>query len=207
MNSAGTSLQDATAALGLTCSPNDQTINETLVVLATPIAAGGSFAANSTRHGAITVNGATHAAVYTDTLTGRLTAAGASGTLSETVTYNDGSAETCQSGTKPFAVTRDNQGVQTAAAPVSGSYSGDGLSNNYPVSFFVAAGGRSVLDLTATGYPACYPNNVQLDPRLTEVSIASMAINADGSFSGSSSVSGGGGCWRIGSIRRRSPRW
>ena len=106
----------------------------------------------------------------------------AAGTYQESVSYNDGSVQTCPTNVVPFSVTRDNQGVQTTAAPASGSYSGDGLSNNYPVSFSVT--GATISALSATDYPECYPNNVQLDPRATVLSIPEITIQPDGSFVG-----------------------
>ena len=146
------------------------------------INADGSFGGTATQKGV--ENGAP--ATFKYMIKGRFHGTSASGSVRENVTYDDGTSYSCTTGTTPWTMTRDTQGTQKATPPPPGSYSGDGYT------FYVAAGSAHIQDVSlAPAYhdaPACVPSGTIDDD--TSFYIPQIAINADGSFSGSASQTG-----------------
>jgi hypothetical protein len=146
------------------------------------INANGSFSGTATQKGV--ENGAT--ATFTYSFKGRFHGTSASGTVRENVTYNDGTAHSCTTGTNPWTVTRDAQGTQAATPPPPGSYSGGAYT------FYVSPDSTKIQDVSlAPAYhnaPTCVPTGTIGDD--TSFYIPQISIDADGSFSGSASQTG-----------------
>src|SRR5206468_2951923 len=92
----------------------------------------------------------------------------------------------CTSDVQSWSVTRDAQGSQAASAPPPGSYSGD-THQGYALSFYVSADSTQILNVSIpTVQIGCTPTNRLAD----QLVISSIAIQSDGSFTGSASHSG-----------------
>ena len=83
-----------------------------------------------------------------------------SGSLTETMTYNDGVARSCTSTKLSWRDTRDTQpSPQPTTAPPSGSYSGDYFVGGSAggLTFYVAPGGTAIQDVSANVGMTCSP--------------------------------------------------
>ncbi len=146
------------------------------------IGANESFSGKASQTGV--VDGA--AATFTYSFKGRFDGTSASGSLRENVTYNDGTAHSCTTGTTPWTMTRDTQGTQAVAQIPPGSYSGSDFT------FYVSPDSTQIQDVSlAPAYhnaPACVPTATISDD--TSFYIPQISIGADGSFSGTATQTG-----------------
>jgi hypothetical protein len=182
-----TQVQDVSLAAGyhavLTCTPGGTTLNDTsFYIPQISIGADGSFSGTASQTG---VEGGA-AATFVYSISGRFNGTSVTGSLREDVTYNNGTAYSCTTGTTPWTMTRDTQGSQAAAPPPPGSYSGNGFT------FYVSTDSTHVQDVSlAAGYhtaPACVPTGTISGD--TSFYIPQISIGADGSFSGTASQTG-----------------
>jgi hypothetical protein len=187
----GTQLQDVSLAPGyhsvLQCTPTSSFNDTSFSIPQISIGPDGSFSGTATQTGIEA--GAT--ATFTYTFSGHFHGTDsngnerAAGSLREDVSYNDGTAHSCTTGTTPWTMTRDAQGTQTAAPPPPGTYSGDGYT------FHVSADSTEVQNVSlAVGYHSvlqCTPTSSFND---TSFSIPQISIGPDGSFSGTATQTG-----------------
>jgi hypothetical protein len=182
-----TQVQDVSLAAGyhavLTCTPGGTTLNDTsFYIPQISIGADGSFSGTASQTG---VEGGA-AATFVYSISGRFNGTSVTGSLREDVTYNNGTAYSCTTGTTPWTMTRNTQGSQAAAPPPPGSYSGNGFT------FYVSTDSTHVQDVSlAAGYhtaPACVPTGTISGD--TSFYIPQISIGADGSFSGTASQTG-----------------
>ena len=184
----GTTLQDATSFVSLDCAPNSVVVNDYYTLANATIAANGSFTGSATQHGVIRVSGINYPARFSYALTGRFSGTTASGKFRETLTYNDGTAQTCTTDDLAWSATRDTQGTQTTTAPPTGSYHGTSPdNNNNTLTFYVAAKGTTLQDATSFVSLDCAPNSVVVNDYYT---LANATIAANGSFTGSATQHG-----------------
>jgi hypothetical protein len=189
VSSDGSHVQDVYANTSPTCSPSKVFGAGQLHFASIAINADGSFSAATTEAG-VAFN---TPAQFTYTFIGHFHGQAANGTeraagqLREDVTFNDGTAYTCTTNTLTWAATRDTQGDQTALAPPPGSYSGNSQLGNQALSFSVSSSGIQLQNVTANTSPTCSPSKVF---GAGQLHFASIAINADGSFSATTTEAG-----------------
>jgi hypothetical protein len=175
----GTQVEDVTLSpVDMACTPGGSFQDNTFDIPSIAIAADGSFTGTATQTG-VEDNAP---AQLTYTFSGRFQGTTAAGTWRENITYNDGTAHTCTSNTQSWSATRDEQGTDTASPPPPGSYSG------IDKSFHVSADGTQVQDVTLSPVDmACTPGGSFQD---NTFDIPSIAIAADGSFTGTATQTG-----------------
>ena len=169
----GTQVQDVTVPTQLGCAPIHPTLSDRFVVSDIAIAQDGSFTSTTSQTGVYSGASAT----FTYVFSGRFTAAGATGTLRETVAFDTGVAYSCTTNDQAWTASRDAQGTQTAAAPPAGSYTG--ASDGYTLTFFVANDQQSLQDITVPAQLGCAPSHSALSDALV---IRDVPLAADGSF-------------------------
>ena len=169
-----TQLQDVKVPTQLGCTPS-KTFNDQLQFASIAIAADGSFSGTATQTGVLF--GAT--AQFTYTFAGQFTGTAVTGSFREDITFNDGTAYSCTTNIQTWSASRDAQGSQTASPPPPGSYSG-ATSQGYGVSLFVSADSTQLQDVKVSTALGCTPSKSFGD----QLQFASIAIAADGSFSG-----------------------
>ncbi len=183
-----TQMQDVsipTVVIG--CTPTNN-FDDQLNVASIPIGADGSFTSTTMQSGVLSGAPAT----FTYTFTGHFhgtTSSGdeqVGGQLREDIVFNNGTSYSCTSDVQSWSVTRDTQGSQAASAPPPGSYSGL-THQSTALSFNVSADSTQLLSVSIpTVVIGCTPTN-SFDDQLV---ISSIAIQSDGSFTGSASQSG-----------------
>ena len=157
------------------CKPSSSFNDTSFYIPDITVAKDGSFSGKATE--ADVEDGS--AATFTYTVSGHFHGASVAGSLRENVTYNNGTAYSCTTGSQAWTMTRDAQGSQVASTPPRGSYSGDGFV------LYVSAGGTQVQDVTlAGGYHnilQCISSSGSND---TSFYIPDVTVAKDGSFSG-----------------------
>ena len=149
----------------------------------------GSFSATATENGLALST----PAQFTYTLGGHFHGKSSSGTervggqLREDVTFNDGTAYSCTTNTSPGTRPATPRATETATAPPAGSYSGSSAFGTRPVDFYVSADGSHIQDVALQAIPSCTPAK---SFAVNEPHFASIAINADGSFSATATENG-----------------
>ncbi|MDX6209173.1 MAG: hypothetical protein QOE24_1564, partial [Frankiales bacterium] len=145
----GGSLQDVSVPVAqLSCVPDGQTAYDQLQVSSVPLRSDGSFSSTTTQTGVFSGHPATFTYVFAGRVNGRASSGAAqlAGTLRENVDYTDLPARHCTTNDQPWTAVRDSQPAQPSGAP-SGSYSGYDTQLR-PMTFFVAANGRSLQDVS-----------------------------------------------------------
>src|SRR5262249_37384080 len=113
VSSDGTQVQDVTLAnTTLSCSLGG-TLGDHIASGEATIAANGSFSATATQTGIVGHS----AAKFTYTVSGQFSGTNVAGSVREDVTYSNGIAYSCTTGTQTWSAKRDMQGVQTASPP------------------------------------------------------------------------------------------
>jgi len=178
-------VQDVSVSFAnIACSPGTSFQDSTFAIPSITIAPDGSFSGTATQS-------ALHAgfpAQFTYTFAGHFHGTSSSGVQRaagqwrEDITYTNGGTFTCSSNTFGWALTRDNQGAQSAAAPPAGTYTGSSFT------FHVSPDGTQIQNVAGSFLNiACTPGGSFQD---STFNIAAITINADGSFQGSSTQSG-----------------
>ena len=151
------------------------TQGDSMQILSVPIKPNGAFSSTTTQQGVFnnlkatftyTFAGSFHAATATS-------AAGAAGTYREDVKLASGTTVSCTSGTQPFTATVSQEPPFKKSEIVPGSYRG------YYLSFSVAPGGNTILNVSQDTSANCVPSGTESD-RLT---IGQVQIKPNGSFS------------------------
>jgi hypothetical protein len=184
-------LQDVYADVALSCTPSAQRPAVNFVIDSLPIGGGGSFQGTSTESGVF--KGV--AANFTFTIRGHfhgVNAQGvqrAAGSLSATMTYNNGTAYTCMSDTLPVTLLRDTQPTQTSGSPPSGSYAGSYHNTGTAgrVTFSISSDQSQIQNFSTNVGVDCNPGGSR--PGLT-FTVDSIPIQSDGSFDTTSTESG-----------------
>jgi hypothetical protein len=180
----GVQVQDVNLqAIALTCTPSTPSPNpspdDSFYIASIPITAAGSFSSTT---GQTTVIG--NAPVHvTYTFSGQFTGTNVAGSVREDISY-DGTATTCTSNTLTWTASRESQGNQAALAPPAGSYGGV-TSQGWNATLYVSPNSTQLQDLTLQALAlSCTPSTPSPNPSPNEsFYIASIPINADGSFS------------------------
>ena len=110
------------------------------------------------------------------------------GQVREDISYNDGVAHSCTTGTQPMSMTRELQGSQAAGPPPAGSYSGsDNTGAGYR--FYVSPDGTQIQDVAVTNSDRlnCAPGTSFND---SSFNISNIAIASDGSFTATATQTG-----------------
>jgi hypothetical protein len=178
--------------LYLNCMPGNTWPADAIVLPAITLAANGSFSTTSTQSGVWRGYPATFTYVFNGRVNGvdASGAARAAGLVRETLRFSDSTARTCTSNNVAWAVTREAQPSQPTTLPPRGSYSGNALGVNYgaPVKFYVSSNRTQLQDLSIPTLSLnCSPGGANVS---SPVSIASIALNADGSFRSTTVQSG-----------------
>ena len=182
----GTSLLNVTVPnLGIACAPAGSFPSSyNLGILETTINPNGSFTATGTQKGVFAGGGA----IFSYSFSGRFqraTAAGpatAAGTFRGGVVFpSSGATEHCTSNSQAWTATHDPQPAPQKSIAVPGSYSGSSRGNYGTISFFVAPGGTSMLNIAVPNVGiACTPAGSF--PSSDHLSILQTAITANGWF-------------------------
>ena len=190
-----TQLQDVTiAAVALACTPSTPSPNPSpdqhFYIASIPINADGSFSATTTVTGVIG-NAPVH---FTYTFSGQFTGASVAGSVRENLSY-DGTSTACTSNTQSWSAIRTAQGNQAALPPPAGSYTGftsQPIGGGAAVTLFVSPDSTQLQDVTIAAVAlACTPSTPSPNPSPDQhFYIASIPINADGSFSATTTVTG-----------------
>ncbi|HEX3284198.1 MAG TPA: IPT/TIG domain-containing protein [Mycobacterium sp.] len=103
-------IQDVTVYNRLWCVPNSKTVDNYFTLSSAAINTAGSFTASESHNGVVTIGGISYPASYAYAFTGNFHALNntgverAAGTWQETVTYNDGTAQSCTTNPLPWSV-------------------------------------------------------------------------------------------------------
>lgn len=174
-------LQDITMNVTLTCTPASGNQTDQFVISEGTLAPNGTFDITATGTG---LWPQLWPATYTYRFRGTITGTTATGSLTETIVYDDGVVRTCTTGERAFTASRTAQGTQTSPYPRPGSYttSSGGLTR----SLFVSRDGRQLQDVVAAANMWCTSQGGGSD----ELVFAEIPIQPDGSFSASRTVPG-----------------
>nr|WP_270887928.1 IPT/TIG domain-containing protein [Pedococcus sp. 5OH_020] len=186
----GTALQDVSVpTVDLACVPDGAAAFDKIQIASIALNADGSFASTTTQSGVFAGHPATFTYVFNGHLAGATTggAQKLAGTLRESISYTDTPARDCTSNDQAWNATRDTQPAQPTTAPPSGSYTGADTQSR-PLTFFVSAPGTALQDVSVpTVDLACVPDGAAA---FDKIQIASIALNADGSFASTTTQSG-----------------
>jgi hypothetical protein len=190
-------LQDVTLQnLALSCTPStpkpDPSPNTSFYIGSLPINTDGSFSTTTTETGVIG-NEPVHIGY---TFSGHFHGRNASdnervaGVVRETLTY-DNNTTSCTSNSQYWSAIFQNQGNQAALPPPAGSYAGV-TSQGWNAMLYVSPDSKQLQDVTLqTLILSCTPSTPTHDPSPnTSFYIGSIPINADGSFSTTTSETG-----------------
>jgi hypothetical protein len=165
-----------------------------IIILKTPINPDGSFTATGSQQGIFDNS----SAKFSFSLAGRFrgtTRAGpasASGTFREGVQFTaSGATESCTSNTQSWSVTHDPQSTPTNTTAVPGSYSGswNPANGGDVITYFVAPGGRSLLNVHVPyASVTCVPASAS--GGYAPIIVPMVPVNGDGSFSVTASQKG-----------------
>ncbi|HWF34385.1 MAG TPA: hypothetical protein VG295_03410 [Solirubrobacteraceae bacterium] len=182
-----TRLQDVfVSSVYLGCIPGGS-LQDHIGVGEIPIAADGSFTSVTSQTGIVGSASATFTYTFSGHFHGPSSggAARVSGVFREDVTYANGASYSCSSNDESWSATLDTQGAQTASPPVPGTYSGSGAYAG--VGFSASAGGTELDNVSVTSvYLPCMPSGALSN----HITLPTVAIAADGSFSSSSTETG-----------------
>ena len=194
VSSTGTKIQNISfPSIQVTCAPGGATPSFPIAIDSANLNANGSFSVSQSQKG----DYAGYPATFKIAMSGQASGAGAggqptmTGTLSETVSYSNGTKYSCPTGTLSWSATRDVNQTLTTGAPPIGSYTGagpqggDGYYNwTYDVSSTQTA-------LQNVEFPAitltCSPGDAT--PAF-EVVLDSVPLASDGSFTTSQTQTG-----------------
>ena len=175
--------------VGLVCTPSTPTPNpspdDSFYLPSIPIASNGSFTGATTVAGVIG-NAPVH---ITYTFSGQFTGTSAAGSFREDISY-DGTATACTSNTQTWSATFFSQGNQAPLAPPAGGYTGPTSQDAANALLLYVSPDSSQLQDVTLNYVAlaCTPSTPTHDPSPDDsFYIASIPINADGSFSSTTS--------------------
>ncbi len=179
-----TALQNITVGgLTLKCAPGSTVGLGDISVDSVPLNSDGSFNTTTTEQGVYNGSPATYKITFQGYFHG-LNSSGvarAAGSVTETMTYTDGTSYSCSSGPEfPWTVTRDATQTVTTGLPPVGSYSGnlDGYFDG--VAFYVSNTKTALQNLTVGGLTLnCAPGTTV---KLGDISVDSVPLNSDGSF-------------------------
>ena len=182
----GAHLQDVTVPTYLGCAPS-KNFYDHVGIADIAIAADGSFSGHATQNGVLAGNPATYTYTFSGHTHGATTAGvtRVAGTFREDIAYSDGTTRSCTTNDQSWSALRDAQGTQTLPAPTAGSYSGRTPEQSV-FSFYVSNDGTHLQDVTVPTYLGCSPSKNFYD----HISIPSIALAADGSFSGTATRDG-----------------
>ena len=186
-------IQDVSIFNTLACAPNGKTFNDTFTLSSATINPDGSFTSTQSHNGVLRIAAANFPATYTYTFTGNFHGLNsgaverAAGTWQETVTYNDGTLQTCTTDPLPWTLTRDAQGSQAAAPAPAGSYSAGQVVSSQLLTFYVSTDSSHIQDVSIFNTLACAPNGKTFNDTFT---LSSATINPDGSFTSTQSHNG-----------------
>jgi hypothetical protein len=184
----GGSLQDVSVpVVDVSCLPASNT-DDKIQIDSIPINTDGSFSSTTVQTGVW----ANHPATFTYFFRGNVHGVNAAGngrlagTLRESISDTDSPARDCTSNDQSWLAARDTQPGQPTSPPPSGSYTG-GDTQNRALAFDIAAGGGAIQDVSVPVVDlACVPATNTDDL----IQIASITINADGSFSSTTQQTG-----------------
>jgi hypothetical protein len=184
-----THVQDLVVGTGMTCSPSFNFGGSQVMFASIPIEADGSISATTTVDGVVD----NVPAQFTYTVAGHFHGTSTNGTersagqVREDVTFTNGSTESCTSNLANWSVTRQAQGSdQSASSPPAGSYSGSSSQSGL-VTFDVSPDSTHIQDVVVGTGMTCSPS---FNFGGSQVMLASIPIEADGSFSASTTVDG-----------------
>jgi hypothetical protein len=184
----GRSMLNFESTSAVTCTPSGAG-GDTLAILAVPVHPNGSFSGTSSFE-ELDHNGLKTKVTYTvsGNLHGASSAepAGAAGTWREDWAYPSQPGTTCTSNEQSWTATLQGEasGPNTVVEP--GPYSGPNGNNPYGITFSVAPGGRSILNVSSSSDLVCAPSGSAGD----HLTLSDVAVNADGSFSAQTSQEG-----------------
>jgi hypothetical protein len=172
-------------ATGLDCKPSGGTTDH-LGILEVAIQPNGSFSLTTSQNA---INGEK----FTYKIEGRFqaatatAAASAAGTWREDIAFARGTVTSCTSNDQSWTATLYREPAQQKALVTPGSYSGSNGQNGNGITFSVAPGGKSMLNIsdTATGLD-CTPAGGATD----HLSVPQVAVMPDGSFNSTTSQDG-----------------
>jgi hypothetical protein len=190
VSSSRTSLQDiAIPTVFLDCTPGGATPGSELSIASAAISSDGSFNAVATQSGVWQGFPAKFTYLFRGNFHS-LNPAGAlraAGTFKETVSYNNGTAHTCNSDELTWTATRGAQPTQTNSAPPAGSYSGLTW-QSVGLTFDVTGSGTRLQNISIpTVFLDCTPGGATPSNGL---SIASAKISPTRSFTATSTQTG-----------------
>ncbi len=184
-----TEIQDVQSSVNIACSPSFSFGGGLVQIPSIAIAADGSFDGSSTQSGVFDNVPAT----FTYTFVGHFHGTNSSGServagqLREDVSFANGTAYSCTSNLQSWSAARQAQGSsQSASSPPAGSYSGSNAQGG-GVTFSVSPDSTQIQNVQSSVNITCSPS---FSFGGGEVLIPSIAIAADGSFSGSSTGAG-----------------
>jgi hypothetical protein len=186
------SVQDVAANITVECSPGGARSSGEYVIDSIPLNPDGSFDTTSTNSDVWSGSPATLKFTFQGHF-GGLDATGhveAAGSLTATVTYNNGTAYSCTSGKLPWTMTRDAQPTpQPTSPPPSGSYAGHYSVPGAigPLAFSVSSNQASVQDVSAKITVECSPGGARSSNQFV---VDNLPLNSDGSFSTTSTQDG-----------------
>ena len=191
VSASSSQLQDITLqSLALSCTPStpspNPSPNGSFYIASIPINANGSF--STTTHETTVIGNAPVQITYT--FSGQFTGTNAAGSVREDLSY-DGTATSCTSNTLTWTASRETQGNQAALAPPAGSYGGL-TSQGWGATLYVSPDSSQLQDITLQSLAlSCTPSTPSPNPSPNgSFYIASIPINADGSFSTSTTETG-----------------
>jgi PKD domain len=185
-------LQDiAIPSVSLTCAPGGAAVGEPFLIASVPLKANGSFSKTTTQQGVYQG----YPATFTYTFSGNISGVNADGAVTvagsfrETLAYTAAAAYDCTSNDQSWSATRDAQPAQTTSRPPAGSYTGSYPTDVYePITFYVSGNQADLQDIAIPSVSlTCAPGDAAVGEPFT---IASATLNADGSFSATSTEDG-----------------
>ena len=178
---------------GLVCTPGGTGLVDHLAILKAAIRPDGSFTAKGSQEGVIGAAAGNQAKI-SYTFAGRFQAAtaakaaSATGTWRENVVLAGGAIKLCTSNGQSWTATRDTEPAQLRTMVKPGSYSGQNGQNGNGITFSVAPGGKSILNVSDPGTAlACTPGGSVL---VDHFAFPKAVIRSDGSFSAKASQQG-----------------
>jgi hypothetical protein len=176
---------------GMSCTPSGGPSYDHLVILAVAIRSNGAFSAATTQNGVLDGSNAR----FTYTIEGRFqpatttNSASAAGTWSEGIKFATGTTASCTSNDQSWTATLYREPPWQKSDIRPGNYSGSNgeAGNGYGITFSVAPGGTSILNVAVPiEGTSCTPSGGIQD----HVTIGNVAVKPDGSFTSETSTTG-----------------
>ena len=175
-------------ATSLSCTPSGG-VSDHLGILQVAVKPNGSFSAKTSQDGVLSGSDAK----FTYTIAGRFqaatatTPASAAGTWDEDIVFESGTTASCKSNDQSWTATLYREPPQKKIVVEPGNYSGSNGQNGNGITFSVAPGGKSMLNISDTATSlSCTPSGGVSD----HLVIPNVAVKSDGSFSATTSQSG-----------------